>query len=369
MTSVREESQPTSGKTFVEHGTERLAALCSGAGAAALAADLCPLFESALQPWGAQRIGHRPRYRSTIADDEAPFEFSVALSSGPPEIQFYVEAQGDPPTLETNLRAGRELVERLALGAGASLSRLRAIEALFFPAHPRGTFTIWTGASGASGKGVRLKAYLNPQVCGKQAAPGLLGEAMARLGLEAPWARVQSVLSGDGSAEVSILSLDLNDDADARVKVYVRHHGGHLANIRRLAGTAKDYVADDVAPFYETLGAGSASFDEKPPITELTLTTTCEDAPSSVTLEFPIGKYAASDEVARARIGDCLARFGLSAARYDDVLAAFATRSPSLTRGIQAHVTLRRLSGQARVAVYFASGAYPSSATTAVEEP
>lgn len=366
--SAGEDGESVSGKTFVEYGLERLRALCVGVGASALSADCCRLFETALHPWGHVHIGHRPRYRSAIADDEAPFELSVGLSQGLPEVQFYVEAQGEPPGLEANMTAGRQLLDRLARRANASMQRFRAIEDLFLPSQPQGDFTIWTGASWVLGHDVRLKVYLNPQVRGKHAAPRVLEEAMARLGFERPWAKVQSQLALDRAHEVSILSLDLSDEADARVKVYIRHYVGGLASIHQQASMARDYVADDVTLFYDVMTAGRNVFDRKPPITELAFSATWAEGPASVTLEFPIGKYAANDEIASRRIGDCLGGFGLHRASYDQLVRAFATLPPDRTRGIQAHVTLRRVAGQARVAVYFASGAYPARSDELAEQ-
>lgn len=358
MTNASMEREARRNKSLVAYGAERLRALCYGAGAATLSPQLCALFEEMLLPWGQQPLGSRPRYRSNVADDEAPFEFSVGLSDGPPEVQFYVEAQGEPPTVTSNMRAGRALVGRLGLHLGADLTRLHAIEDLFLPPEPQGPFTIWVGATCVLGKAPHLKVYLNPGVRGAEAAPTLITDAMTRLGFARAWERVQSVMSENGRDEVGILSLDLAEGSEARVKLYVRHYGGRIEDVHRLASTASDYSALDVDSFYDALAAGDGPFYAKPPITELAFTSRSPAAPSSVTVEFPIGKYAASDEVARLRIGDCLRRFGLSASQYDPVIQAFATRPLAKAQGIQAHVTLRRLSNRARIAVYFASDAY-----------
>src|SRR6185503_9046590 len=129
-------------QTLTQYGTARLWALCDGAGASTLSATVCEVFARMLQPWGVQPVGHAPRYRSNIADDEAPFELSVAFSSGAPEIQFYVEPQGETPTLESNMRAGLALVGKLEADFHVCVERLRAVADLFFPAAPQDPFTI-----------------------------------------------------------------------------------------------------------------------------------------------------------------------------------------------------------------------------------
>jgi DMATS type aromatic prenyltransferase len=349
-----------SGKTFAEFGRERLIALCEAAGTPS--PDICRLFTRMIMPWGEHRIGKSPSYRSNIADDEAPFEFSMAFSDGAPEVQFYVEARGEPPSLLSNMSAGRSLLNAVAHDLSVPLERLKAIEDLFFPAEPQGTFTSWTGVSCAPGRQPQLKVYLNPQVSGVRVAPSVTAEAMQRLGLAVPWAKVNAALvsSGQRFDEISILSLDLSDGMDARAKVYVRHHGASVADLQAFASIAAEYYPEDVRAFYAALAGSEGPFLRKPPITEMTFTAASLSAPSSVTLEFPIGSYVGNDEVACHRIGDCMTRFGLSPRQYEAAVRAFATRPLAQRAGIHAHVTLRRQANRPRLAVYLASEAYLS---------
>jgi DMATS type aromatic prenyltransferase len=355
-------------KTLAEFGRERLSALCEAAGAPSR--DVCQLFTRMIMPWGERRIGKIPSYRSNIADDEAPFEFSMAFSGGAPEVQFYVEAMGEPPDLLSNMPAGRALLNAVAHDLSAPLERLKVIEDLFFPTQPRGAFTSWTGVSCASGRPPRLKVYLNPQVNGLGAALGVTAEAMRRLGLGVPWAKVHGALvsSGQRFDEISILSLDLSDAEDARAKVYVRHHGAGVRDLQAFASTAAEYHPDDVRAFYTALADGEGPFLRKPPITEMTFTTTSLSGPSLVTLEFPIGSYVGSDEVARHRIAGCMTGFGLSSELYEAAVQAFATRPLPQRAGMHAHVTLRRQADRPRLAVYLASEAYLSDANRLLED-
>jgi len=350
-------------KTFAEFGRERLSALCEAAGIPS--ADVCGLFTRMIMPWGERRIGKVPLYRSNVADDEAPFEFSIAISDDAPELQFYVEALGEPPDLLSNMPAGRTLVDTMARNLGAPLDRLNAIDDLFFPARPGGAFTSWTGISYRHGCPPRLKVYLNPQVQGLGMAPSVTAEAMQRLGLGTPWSKLSDALvsSPDRFDEIGILSLDLSEASDARVKIYIRHHRARISDLEAFTSTAIEHYPDDVREFYATLADGDGPFLRKPVITEMAFTDASQWGPSSVTLEFPIGSYVATDEVARCRIANCMTKFGLSPNLYEAAALAFATRPLEQRAGMHAHVTLRRLANRPRIGVYLASEAYIAGGT------
>jgi hypothetical protein len=237
-------------KTFAELGTERLLALCEGAGAGREVGGLLRVFRQLMLPWEQHRIGEQPRYRCAIADDAAPFEFSLALSDDTPEVQAYVEVQGEPPSLRANMLAGRALLESVASEVGAPLDRLRRVEQLFFPERPSPPFALWIGASCRAGRPIRLKAYLNPQIRGAEPAFGLVTEAMERLGFTRSWARLREILSArEGRDEAAIVCIDLWSGADARVKVCLRHHRATVAEINTVARIAEDYQPGDVADF------------------------------------------------------------------------------------------------------------------------
>jgi hypothetical protein len=330
------------------------------------------VFERLLHPWGARALGDEPRFRSNIADDQAPYEISLALSGGPPELQFYVEAQGEEPTLRSNQVAGRRLLDLAATEFDASLGRLRLIEDLFLPVDPAPPFSLWLGASCSSAAPLRFKAYLNPQVRGAERAPELVGEAMRRLGLSEAWSRVSQSLSftpAERYDELGILSLDLSGNTQARVKTYIRHHGATAAEIDAISGVALNYVAGDAERFYGVVANGLGPFPNKPVLSEAVFTTECKGRPASFTFEFPLAHYVENDEVARARVLSCLSEFGVRAEPYARAIDAFATRPLHERGGIHAHVTFRRDLNAAkerlardppgaRVAVYLASDAY-----------
>jgi DMATS type aromatic prenyltransferase len=346
-------------RSFAEFGAERLAALCEGLGARSASRELVDLFRLLVHPWGAHRIGTVPRYLSNVADDQAPFEFAVAISKGPPEIQVYVDPQGEPPTPGANLAAARGLLELVATKFGVSLERFRAIESLFLPQDPEPPFALWIGGSWTPERDLLLKIYLNPQVRGRASARELIAEAMQLLGLERAWRAVERTLSlRDGRDELGIVALDLGPSGSTRLKLYIRHHRASVPLILPIAQLTGEFEARDVETFYASLSGNLGPFLDKPIATVFAFREAGSVAPEAVSLEFPIGRYVENDEVARARIQRCLRAFGLATDAYERALHALAIRPLAARAGIHAHVTLRRLSSGPRVGVYFASEAY-----------
>jgi DMATS type aromatic prenyltransferase len=347
-------------ETLLAFGVARLNALLEAVDAGVEGHSLVRVFRRLVHPWGLARIGEHPRYPSNVADDEAPFEFCLAISKSAPEIQFYVEPQGDPPGLKSNMLAGRALLEAIAGEIGAPLDRFRKIEDLFFPEEPSPPFTLWFGVSWIGGRPLRAKVYLNPQVRGPERAFGLVTQALDRLGFARAWATVKELLSSrpEGSAEVGIFSLDLAGGPDARAKIYVRHHQATVEEIATIANSTGEHAPTEVAAFYHALADGAGPFVGKPAVTEIAFVEPGADRPAETTLAFPIGRYVESDEVACDRIRRCIAAFGLSSHVYDRAIHLFTTRPLADGPGIHAHATLRRIGGQPRIAVYLASEAY-----------
>lgn len=346
---------------LADFGAERLRVLCQAADGDSARNPLTNVFARLVQRWGSAPIGERPRYASFIADDQGPFEFSIALTAdGPPEVQVYVEPLGEPPALLSNMQAGRMLLDSMAVELGAPLERLRQIEDLFFPSTPCGPFTIWIGASWIPGRPVRLKVYLNPHVRGDRPASTVVTTALDRLGFGHAWSMVREALSSrtDHLDDATLVSLDLAEAESARVKVYLRHHHARVDDIHQIALIAQDYHPTDTATFYAAVAGDDGPFSKRSVLTEFAFVEAGAHRPSSVTLEFPVGSYSANDEVARQRVSRCLASFGLPSQTYERAIHAFAGRPLEERSGIHAHITLRRIRGRPRVAVYLASEAY-----------
>ncbi len=347
-------------QTFWEFGSRRLSALLDVCADRNEAAQFQRVFRQLISPWGDRPLGDGLLRPSSISDDQSPFEFSIGMSRRPIEVQVYVEPQADPPGLAGNTRLGRALLNTLAASLDASLDRLEAVEDLFFPAAAHEPFGLWIGASWARGRVIELKAYLNPQAQGPAQTADLMREAARRWGFERQWKTLEraAFCRLSDRTEPSIVSLDLSAHSSARVKVYLRCKDASLPELDELAAIAADYHPGDADRFYPVVAGHSGPFLDRAPHLEFAFVDAEPVRPAAVTLEFPIGAHVEHDEVAYERVTRCLSAFGLSTDAYRRALGVFATRSLHERRGIHAHVTLRRIAVEPRIAVYFAGEAY-----------
>src|SRR5262249_42042336 len=135
-------------RTFADVGCERLRALCEAVGFdAPRIGEMQGLFRRVIAPWGERRIDARTDWRSDISEDGSPFELSLALSDGVPEVRILAEAQGEGGTLTSNRDAARALLRGLQGEFGLCLERLEEIEDLFLPGSPEGRFSLWHAAA------------------------------------------------------------------------------------------------------------------------------------------------------------------------------------------------------------------------------
>src|SRR5882724_11095743 len=101
--------------SLLDIGLDRLVALCRALdydeASTRLAGDV---FSELAVGWGSSLASSSPRWRSHITDDETPFEFSLAIAEGEPELRFLTEAQGVEPSLDSNWQAAEALNRTLA---------------------------------------------------------------------------------------------------------------------------------------------------------------------------------------------------------------------------------------------------------------
>ncbi len=166
----------------------------------------------------AERAPTGAPYISYLARDGTPFEPSVRMCAGAPsELRWVIEAQPEPPSLETSAYFGAAMAldDRLAARGLIDLTPVRAIADVFASALPKTTAALWFGAAlGASGPPL-IKNYF---VC---SLPGQWLEVFARLGLSDVAVELAPRLRG---TKVEFVSVDLAPGhAHSRVKLYVRH--------------------------------------------------------------------------------------------------------------------------------------------------
>lgn len=164
------------------------------------------------------------------------------------------------------------------------------------------------------------------------------------------------LLPGD---ELKFFSLDLADDARARVKVYTVHRSATRQAISRALSAAPSFSPTAFDAYWKTIARTNGPFSGWPISTYVSLVSG-DDAPSSSTVHFPTRAYATSDRVVYERVCELLE--GADQATYRRAIAAFAGRPLEAGTGMHAYVSLGQEHGRARVTVYLASEAYPPKA-------
>jgi hypothetical protein len=347
--------------TLGETGVAKLTALCAGLGLSpreqSAAAEL---FDRLTASWSATPVGGNAPWRNDLTDDGTPFEFSVAFGGPAPEVRILVEAQQRPFTAESNWEAGLRLNEALRGQPHVDLAPFERVRGLFAPlAGAPARFSLWHAASVDERSRGALKAYLNLQIMGPDAAFELVSRALGRLGLDEAAERFAATFpAAEGRERPLYFSVDLTKHPAARAKVYVAHEGATAAEIEgRLLG-CRDYVPGDAARWLETLTGGAGPFYERPVLSCFAFD---QGAPApAATLHVPVRSYVPSDAEALARA--CELMRPADAARLRQALDGFAGRPLGAGRGLITYVSLRREGDRLGVTTYLAPELFAISA-------
>lgn len=347
--------------TFVTHGSSRLRALCHAVGFDEQRThEMLDLFSALLTPWGERAIGASMPWRSDIGEEGTPYEFSLALSDGVPEVRIMVEAQGEAGTLASNREAARATVFRLSDAFGLSLERFRAIEDLFLPEAPVGRFVLWHAAVVRPNHPLFMKVYLNPKVRGESAAPALVQEALERLGFASAWPAVVAACKRGPLDTLKYFSLDLTQQQPARVKIYVYHHDAHARDLEAVAALARTYTPGALAAFCAAMTGTRGRFPGAPLASCLTFTEN-DTRPEVTSTYVPFLGHVSNDLEASDRIRRYLAERGGDVRNFDRALGAIATRPLSQRAGMLSYASLRNGDGPPRVTVYLNPELYATS--------
>jgi DMATS type aromatic prenyltransferase len=349
-------------ETFITNGSERLRVLCNAVGFDEQRTDdMLGLFSELLAPWGDRRIGTSMPWRSDIGEEGTPYEFSLALSDGVPEVRIMVEAQGEGGTLASNRDAARETVVRLANKFGLSLERFRAIEGLFLPEAPVGRYVLWHAAVVRPNKPFFMKVYLNPKVRGESQAPALIEEALKRLGFASAWPSVVAACKrGPLQDTLKYFSIDLTEKKPARVKIYVYHHDACAQNLEEVAALARTYTPGAVTAFCRAMTGSTGVFPGAPIATCLTFTEN-DKRPEISSTYVPFLGHVSSDLEASNSIRRFLEERGGDVTNFNRAIAAFPTRSLDRRAGMLSYASLRNGDGAPRVTVYLNPELYAAS--------
>jgi hypothetical protein len=293
---------------------------------------------------------------SDITDDSSPFEFSLALEDGHPELRMLAEAQGDLSTPLSNWAAAWQLTEQLGRVYGVSLTRARLIADLFEPTVDKCTFGLWHAACLRPGHAPTLKLYFNPAARGEEFVDASIKEAMTRLGqLECyEWLREHAMLRGDKDT-FAYMSIDLGDHAQARTKVYIAHRDATAYDMEHAMGAAPGYMPGDAVEFCVAMADTCGSFPERPLLTCFAFVAGQRE-PITATLHLPIRCYSDNDQVVLERIGQFLSP--TEAALHAAAVRSMISRPLDARTGMQTYASFRRVEGRRRLTVYLSPEVY-----------
>jgi DMATS type aromatic prenyltransferase len=344
-------------ETFAQAAAKLLDGLWAALHEGACPADVRSLLSTLVSPWGSNPIPASPAWPSDIGADHSPFEFSVALTPGAPELRVVVEAQGNGPGFRATREAGLRLNESLAR-RGADLRRLTRVQDLFLPKVRDARFALWHAVALAEGP-LRAKAYLNPQIHGAGQACSLMKSAFERLDMDSAWATVASALPARPlrGEEIRYFAVDLERSTKARVKIYLYLENATASDLEGLAALRPGYVRGEVTEFCRAMLRSTGPYALRPPCVYLAFTGS-EAIPSDVTVQIPIGHHTSDDRVARDRVRAYLLSRGLDTRAYERALNVVAIRPLQSGNGLHTYVSLRAGRTPARVTLYFAAGVY-----------
>jgi len=280
-------------------------------------------------------------WRSDITDDGSPFELSLEFEGDSVTVRMLVEAWDSGMPRHQGWEPAWGLTRSLADEPGVSVSRLEAIADLYAPDHRvSADFSMWHAAVVPADGEPFYKVYLNPQVLGEAAAPAIVHETLKRLGMDAAWDRLQSLLAaGAPNNRLRFVSLDLVPDHRARVKVYVAHERTHMLEIERQLGAFRRHEAGTAMWLSRALASHDGPYQERAPLSCLSFSSSAPDEPQ-ITNYFPAHLHAPDDgEVLRR---SCAALGATRAKRLRRAVEAFAGRDLSDGRGLISWVSTRK---------------------------
>jgi DMATS type aromatic prenyltransferase len=308
---------------------------------------------------------------SDISDDNTPVEFSVAIAGERVEVRALFEPQAAEPTLAAQRTVGIEFNERLEREFGANLERFRLIRELFLPEGMQGQFAVWSSVVFAHGQPPAFKAYLNPLARGAAHASELVREGLARLGLGHTWPSLErtALRRGRELDELKYFALDLTPSAEARVKIYVRHHSATPDDLEVASSSASNYVAGEAVDFVRAMRGSDQRLTARAPFTCSSFVGTQRNQPVSTTIYVPVCAYAQDDAAVLDRVRNYMDERQMDSSAYESLVWGFANRPLAEGVGMQPWIALRRIDAVTRMTIYLASEANRVHAPGTVPAP
>ena len=269
------------------------------------------------------------------------------------------EPQAEEPTLAAHRLAGIAFNERLERDFGANLERFELLRDVFLPENMQGPFAVWSSAVFARGRAPGFKAYLNPLAHGAEHAQELVKEGLARLGLAKVWQSLEHTVLRRGSDldELKYFALDLTPSAEARVKVYVRHHAATPNDLEIGTSAAANYVAGETLDFVHAMLGNDERMFARAGFTCSSFVGTALDRPVSTTTYIPVCAYARDDAAVLDRVRSYMDERSMDSSAYEGLIWGFANRPLAEGVGMQPWIALRRINTVTRMTIYLATEA------------
>jgi hypothetical protein len=319
------------------------------------------LLSGILGEHGSRPLSAPPVWPSGVADDHTPIEFSLAYNeTEPPALRILAEVLAPVPGVSENMAATFEFLQRHAGRFGLSTRRLDMVRDLFTSDDPQGDFGLWISLVFRAGRQPEFKVYFNPELDGVEHAAEIVAVALRRLGLESAYAGMlgRAIRPGElGRRDrLTFFALDLHDGPQARVKLYLSHHGARPEDVARAAAAVDGVDPAEVADFCLTSG-NAAQFDGRPLVGSYTFV---EGAarPVGYSIYMPIRDYVDDDQQAHGRMLPLLGRYGFEPAFLNRAITAVTDRPLDNGVGLLAHVSLRLGPPRPGMTVYLSSEAY-----------
>jgi DMATS type aromatic prenyltransferase len=359
----------TSSLSFLEFGLSRIQALCKAVGFGAVETHTVEeIFSFMADGWGARRIGETPPWRCDVTDDHTPYELSLALEGGRPEIRFLMESQrkSGATTLQSSWDDGLALNDRLQQAFGVPMERFKLVEDLFEPRNPTARFSLWHAFCLKPNGRPEFKVYFNPKARGPENSKALVKEALTRLGFTNAWRFISEVAMRRGAKDqLCYFSLDLSGQSVSRVKIYLAHTDATAEDIEAVMAQAKEYVPGEAQAFCQQLQKEGRFNGSRSTLTCLAFTSDDDARPYSVTLHCPIRCYVEHDGESMKRLGTVLDPQSYTA--LESAIGAMARRPLESAVGLIQWASMRREGGQLRTTFYLATEAYGIVVPRAVE--
>lgn len=182
----------------------------------------------------------RPVRASRLNADGTPFEFSLAIGTRPPALQFLAETGRAEASGDERLASARAAVAALSelFGAGAALPGiLECLDEMAPGDDPAlmadGAGAAWLGAGFAPGRPPGLKLYVNARWGREERRWERLAAFAGRFGVAAAWEEVE-VAARDDLAPLGV-SLTVAAGVPAAGRIYLTGYGRPFGAYERLA--------------------------------------------------------------------------------------------------------------------------------------